>query len=151
LTWINIGNARAGYKYDRAAGECPRHAGHAGPRFWEHPVRTHTNKGALLGIAFAVAASYAGGAIGADQDAAMAMMKKNDCTKCHAVDKDKKGPAFKKIAAKYKGKADAEDKLVKFVTTSSKVKLPDGSEEEHKTIDGDAKGTKNIVQWVLAQ
>lgn len=116
-------------------------------------MRTNPAMGALLGIAFVfTAGAVPAVAAAADQEAAMAMMKKNDCTKCHAVDKDKKGPAYKKVAAKYKGKADAEDKLVKFVTTPSKVKLADGSEEDHKNFDAsDAKGVKNVVQWVLAQ
>ena len=117
-------------------------------------MKSHTTTGALLGVAFVFATgiSFPGVAAGADQDAAMALMKKNDCTKCHAADKDKKGPAYKKVAAKYKGKADAEATLIKFVTTPSKVKLSDGSEEEHKNLDAkDAKGVKNVVEWVLAQ
>jgi cytochrome c len=116
-------------------------------------MRTNPATDTLLGVAFfALGAAFPGAAAGADQEAAMALMKKNDCTKCHAVDKDKKGPAYKKVAAKYKGKADAEDKLVKFVTTSSKVKLPDGSEDDHRALDAkDSKGVKNVVQWVLAQ
>ena len=117
-------------------------------------MRTNPAAGALLGVAFVFAKgiTFPGVAAGADQEAAMALMKKNDCTKCHAVDKDKKGPAYKKVAAKYKGKADAEANLIKFVTTPSKVKLSDGSEEEHKNLDAkDAKGVKNVVEWVLAQ
>ena len=35
-----------------------------------------------------------------DADAAQTLFKKNDCTKCHAVDKSKKGPSLQKIAAK---------------------------------------------------
>jgi cytochrome c len=117
-------------------------------------MRTNPATGALLGAAFVFATgiTFPGAAAGADQEAAMALMKKNDCTKCHAVDKDKKGPAYKKVAAKYKGQADAEAKLIKFVTTPSKVKLPDGTEDDHKNLDGkDANGVKNVVQWVLAQ
>jgi cytochrome c len=116
-------------------------------------MRTNPASGTLLRVAmFALAGAFPGLAAGADQDAAMALMKKNDCTKCHAVDKDKKGPAYKKVAAKYKGKADAEGKLVKFVTTPSKVKMSDGSEEDHRSLDAkDSAGVKNVVQWVLAQ
>jgi cytochrome c len=87
-----------------------------------------------------------------DADAAQALMKKSDCFKCHAVDKDKKGPAFKKTAAKYKGKADGEEKVTKAITTSPKVKLDDGTEEEHKAIQSkDAAAVKNVVLWILAQ
>lgn len=87
-----------------------------------------------------------------DADAAQALFKKNDCTKCHAVDKTKKGPSLKKIAAKYKGKADGQDKVVKNITTGPKVKLDDGTEEEHKKIDAkDPKDLKNLADWILAQ
>jgi cytochrome c len=87
-----------------------------------------------------------------DAAAAQALIKDSGCGKCHAVDKDKKGPAYHKIAAKYKGKADAEAKLTDFLTKSPKVKLDDGSEEEHKAIGTtDAAKVKNLVDWVLAQ
>ncbi len=52
---------------------------------------------AVLALAFLSPAHAA-----PDEEAAKALMKANDCTKCHAVDKTKKGPALKKIAAKYK-------------------------------------------------
>jgi cytochrome c len=88
----------------------------------------------------------------ADADAAQALMKKNDCFKCHSVDKTKKGPSLKKISAKYKGKADSTDKVTKAMTTGPKVKLDDGTEEEHKVIDTkDAKAIKNVVDWILEQ
>ena len=87
-----------------------------------------------------------------DADAAQALAKKNDCFKCHAIDKDKKGPSYKKIAAKYKGKADGEDKAIKNMTTSPKVKLDDGTEEEHKVINTkDQAAIKNLAQWILSQ
>ncbi|WP_296447417.1 c-type cytochrome [Rhodoferax sp. UBA5149] len=86
-----------------------------------------------------------------DADAAMALAKKNDCFKCHSVEKTKKGPAYKKIAAKYKGKADAEEKLLKQITTGPKVKFEDGTEEEHKIIDTkDPKEQKNLIKWILS-
>lgn len=86
-----------------------------------------------------------------DAAAAEKTAKDNGCMKCHSVDKSKKGPSFQKTAAKYKGKADAEAKLTEFLTKSPKVKMDDGSEEEHKAVKGDAAQVKNVVQWVLAQ
>lgn len=87
-----------------------------------------------------------------DAEAATALAKKNNCFKCHAIDKTKKGPAYKKIAAKYKGKADGEDKLITNFTTGPKVKLEDGTEEDHKVIDTkDPKALKNLAQWILSQ
>jgi cytochrome c len=87
-----------------------------------------------------------------DADAAQALFKKNECTKCHSVDKTKSGPALKKIAAKYLGKPDASDKLVKHMTTGPKVKSEDGTEELHKVIDTkDPVALKNLADWILSR
>jgi cytochrome c len=103
-----------------------------------------------LGTAGLLALAPAAHAV--DADAAQALAKKNDCFKCHAVDKDKKGPSYKKIAAKYKGKADAEEKIIKNVTTGPKVKLDDGTEEDHKVINTkDPAALKNLSDWILSQ
>jgi cytochrome c len=87
-----------------------------------------------------------------DADAAAKLNKDSGCTKCHSVDKAKKGPAYQKIAAKFKGKPDAEAKLMDAVTKSPKVKMDDGTEEEHKAVaTKDVAQVKNLVQWILAQ
>jgi len=110
---------------------------------------TLTIVSASLMLAFAsVAPAHAA----VDADSAQALFKKNDCTKCHSVDKTKKGPSLKKIAAKYKGKADGQEKVIKNITTGPKVKLDDGSEEEHKIIDSkDPAALKNVADWILSQ
>ena len=87
-----------------------------------------------------------------DAAAAQALAKKNDCFKCHAIDKTKKGPSIKKIAEKYRGKADGQEKAIKNMTTGPKVKLDDGTQEDHKIIDTkDMKELKNLANWMLAQ
>ncbi len=87
-----------------------------------------------------------------DADAAVKLAKDSGCAKCHSVDKDKKGPAYRKTAAKYKGKADGEARLTEIVTKSPKVKFDDGSEEEHKAVASkDSAQVRNLVQWILAQ
>jgi cytochrome c len=106
----------------------------------------------LLAAAAAALAFVVPAAAAPDADAAAKLSKDSGCTKCHAVDKTKKGPSFQKTAAKYKGKSDAEAKLIEFVTKSPKVKLDDGTEEEHKAVKSDdAAQVKNLVQWILAQ
>ena len=86
-----------------------------------------------------------------NEDAAKALAKKNDCFKCHAVDKSKKGPAYKKIADKYKGKPDGQSKLITNFTTEPMVKLSDGTEEKHKIIDTkDVNEMKNLADWILS-
>ena len=106
----------------------------------------------LLAAAAAMSVFSLSAAAAPDADAAVKMTKENGCTKCHSVDKAKKGPAYQKVAAKYKGKADGEAKLMDFVTKSPKVKMDDGSEEEHKAVASkDTAQVKNMVQWILAQ
>ena len=106
----------------------------------------------LIGSLFVVLAGISPVQAAVDDEAAKATGKRNDCFKCHAVDKTKKGPSYQKIAAKYKGKADAEEKLMKNITTGPKVKLEDGTEEEHKIIDTkDPKELKNLIAWILSR
>ena len=99
--------------------------------------------GSLLGLA--------GPAHAVDEDGAQALAKQNKCTKCHSVDKKKEGPSFKETAAKYKGKADAEAKLVTHLTTSPKVKV-DGKEEEHTNVKSASDAEiKNLVAYILSR
>jgi cytochrome c len=68
------------------------------------------------------------------------------------VDKTKTGPSLKKIALKYKGKPDGQDKVIKQMTTAPKFKTEEGTEEEHKVINTkDAAALKNISEWILSQ
>ncbi len=87
-----------------------------------------------------------------EADAAQALFKKNDCAKCHSVDKTKKGPSLKTMALKYKGKADGQEKIIQKITTATKSKSQDGTEEEHKVIGTkDPKELKNLADWILSQ
>ncbi|WP_395700025.1 c-type cytochrome [Aquabacterium sp.] len=87
-----------------------------------------------------------------DSAAAEALARQNNCFKCHGVDKKKDGPSYKEVAAKYKGKADAEARLTTHLTTGEKAKFPDGHEEEHKIIKvKDPAELKNLIGWILSQ
>jgi cytochrome c len=107
---------------------------------------------AALGAAFVLPAPSAHAA---DEEAARALARQNNCLKCHAVDKDKEGPAFQKVAAKYKGKPNAETRLIEHITSGEKGKFPDGHEEEHKIVKTspprDMAQIKNLIQWILVQ
>jgi len=87
-----------------------------------------------------------------DVEAAKALARQNSCFKCHSVDKEKDGPAYNKVAAKYRGKANAEERLITHITTGEKAKFPDGHEEDHKIIKTKDMGeVKNLVNWILSQ
>jgi cytochrome c len=106
-------------------------------------------------VAGAVFMMVAPAAQAVDADAALALARQNNCLKCHAIDKDKDGPAYKKVAAKYKGKPNAETRLIEHITSGEKAKFPDGHEEEHKVVKTsppkDMAQIKNLVEWILAQ
>jgi cytochrome c len=71
----------------------------------------------LVLIGFACAALFAAGTAHAalDNAAAEALMKKDGCAACHAIDRKLVGPAYVDVAAKYKGDKDAVAKLTKKV------------------------------------
>lgn len=88
----------------------------------------------------------------ADDAAAEATARQNNCFKCHSLTKKKDGPAFSEVAAKYKGKADAEARITTHLTTGEKAKFPDGHEEEHKVIKvKDQAELKNLIAWLLSR
>ena len=85
-----------------------------------------------------------------DADAAERLVKDNKCTKCHDVERKKDAPAYRDIAAKYRGETDAEKKLAHHVTSGEKVKFADGHEEKHKKVKSDdPSAVPNLVGWIL--
>ena len=86
-----------------------------------------------------------------DAAAAEALIKKSGCMTCHSVSAKKVGPSFKDVVAKYKGKSDAEQKLVAHLTTNPKIKI-DGKEESHDALKtkNDSE-VKNAVQYILTR
>jgi cytochrome c len=68
------------------------------------------------------------------------LAKSSGCLNCHAVDTKKMGPSLKDIAAKYKGKADAE------ATLTAKVAAGTG----HPAVKAKPDDVKALVKWILA-
>ena len=86
-----------------------------------------------------------------DAEAAQTLAKRNDCFKCHAIDKTKKGPAYKRVAARLKTKPDGVETIVEHVTTGPMIQLPDGTDEKHKIIDTrDPAELRNLALWILS-
>ena len=73
-------------------------------------------------------------------DAQEALAKSSGCLNCHAVDSKKVGPALKDVAAKYKGKGDAEAMLVNKLSKA----------EGHPSVKASPDDTKALVKWVLS-
>lgn len=80
--------------------------------------------------------------------ASEALAKKHNCFACHAVDKKLVGPSYQEVAAKYKGDAGAEAKLVAKVKNGGsgawgQVPMPPNATVPEADI-------KSMVKWVLA-
>ena len=76
------------------------------------------------------------------------LAKKSACTACHAVDKKLVGPAFKEIAAKYRGDPKAaamlQEKAKKGgVGVWGQVPMPPNSSVKDEDI-------KALVKWILS-
>ena len=70
-----------------------------------------------------------------------ALAKSSGCMNSNAVDTKKVGPSFKYVAAKYKGNADAEAKIVTELTTA----------KGHPVVKASPADVKSLVKWVLSQ
>jgi cytochrome c len=107
-------------------------------------------------IAFAVAAvvalASAPPARAAFDDAKAAdVMKTAGCAACHTVDKKLVGPAYKDVAAKRKGEADAVTTLMGAVRAGSKGtygQIPMPPSPEAKISDADL---RSLIEWLLTK
>lgn len=83
-----------------------------------------------------------------DDAAVRALAQKNGCFACHTLDTNLVGPAWRKVAAKYRGQGDAEAKLVEKVARGGsgvwgKTAMPPNSP---KVSEAD---TKTLVRYIL--
>ena len=103
-----------------------------------------------LGMAAAATALVSGYANAAADEAAMtALAQKSACMSCHGMDKKIVGPAYKDVAAKYKGDKGAEAKLAAKVKAGGKgawgeVPMPPNAAVKDEDI-------KSLVNWILTR
>jgi len=83
--------------------------------------------------------------------ASQELAQKKACMSCHGVDKGALGPAYKDVAAKYRGQKDAEAKLVQKVLNGGggAWKMPMGPMPAQKGNVTEAEA-KQLVKWVLS-
>lgn len=99
----------------------------------------------LIPLTLVIALVLSTGVANADE----ATAKSNGCTACHAMDKKVVGPAFKSIASKYKGDANAAGKLAQEVRAGNKgVWGPTPMPPQTKISDADL---NKVIGWILAQ
>jgi cytochrome c len=88
----------------------------------------------------AAAAILAAGSVHAQSGADV--LKAKGCLNCHDVDKKKVGPAFKEVAAKYKGDKGAEGKLIEKIKAGKTHPPVAASDAELKAAVGYVLSTK---------
>jgi cytochrome c len=93
-----------------------------------------------------VSLALAGSLLATPAFADEALAKKHNCTACHAVDKKLVGPAYKDVAAKYKGQnvaAKLEEKVKKGgAGVWGPVPMPPNAAVPEPDI-------KKLVDWIL--
>ncbi|HXZ48947.1 MAG TPA: c-type cytochrome [Usitatibacter sp.] len=77
-----------------------------------------------------------------------ALAQKSGCLACHSVDKKVVGPAYKDVAAKYRGDKGAEAKLVAKVEKGGSgvwgaVPMPPNTQVKPADV-------KTLVEWILS-
>jgi len=77
-----------------------------------------------------------------------ALAKAKGCLACHTVDKKVVGPAYKDVAAKYKGDKTAAAKLAAKVKAGGKGVWGEIPMPPNNVTDDEA---KKLVAWVLSQ
>jgi cytochrome c len=103
----------------------------------QQDTRTEGAKMKMIAMTLVAAVGLVATSVASAQDA---LAKSSGCLNCHAVDTKKMGPAFKDVAAKYKGKADAE------ATLETKISSGKG----HPAVKASADDVKSLVKWVLS-
>ncbi len=93
----------------------------------------------------------AGSAQAIDDAKAQEIVKKSGCFACHAVDKKVFGPAFKDVAAKHKGEADATAKLEKAVRTGSKGTYGPGAMPPNPASRIGDQELHALLEWVMTK
>jgi len=101
-------------------------------------------------VAAAMQGSPAYAANKSDDAARLALAQKSGCLACHALDRKLVGPAYKDVAAKYKGNKKAEATLIAKVKKGGSgvwgaIPMPAYSP---RVSDADI---ETMVKWVLAQ
>ena len=97
----------------------------------------------VLTVALIAAGVAFAGQVAADE----ALAKAKNCLTCHAADKKVVGPAYKDVAAKYKGQGDAVAKLAAKIKSGGKGNWGEVPMPPNAVSDDEA---KKLAAWVMA-
>lgn len=101
-----------------------------------------------LAAVVAAALAVSTGAHAVDAAAAKALASKSACLACHAADKKLVGPAYKDVAAKHKGQADAVEKVAARIKSGGSGMYGPVPMPPQPSLKDDE--LKLLAEWVLA-
>jgi cytochrome c len=87
-------------------------------------------------------------AASATASASEALAKSKGCLNCHAIDSKRVGPAYKDVAQKYAGQADASAKLAAKVIQGGGGAWGGMAMPPNPQVSPDE--AKQLVQWILS-
>ena len=102
----------------------------------------------VLALGYAVAAQAATALSSADAAAASELAKNSGCLSCHAVSEKIVGPAYTKVAEKYRDDKDAVATLAQSIQYGSKGKWGRIPMPAHPSLNAD--DIKTLARWVLS-
>lgn len=101
------------------------------------------------GMNLALVTAVAAASLSLPAQASQELIKKARCVACHTVDAKRVGPAYREVAQKYRGQADAAAHLfakIRHGGTGAWGQIPMPPNGEDKISDADLKA---VVQWIL--
>ena len=78
------------------------------------------------------------------------IVSKSKCFKCHAIERQKVGPAYISVSQKFGGDPDGRQKIYTHLTTSPEVEV-EGKMENHVNLKTSGDGDINeVISWLLS-
>ena len=99
-------------------------------------------KSLCMTLLVVIAGGLAGQAVASPE-----LAKSKNCMGCHAIDRKMVGPAYKDVAAKYKGDKKAADALAATIKAGGSGKWGPVPMPPNNVTDDEA---KKLAQWVLS-
>jgi cytochrome c len=96
----------------------------------------------------AAALLISAGAHAVDAQAAKALATQSACLACHSADKKVVGPAYKDVAARHQGQADALEKVIARIKSGGSGMYGPVPMPPQPSLNGDQ--VKLLAEWVLA-
>lgn len=120
------------------------------PAMADYLVKTYgAERTAASSVAQLPVAKLAASAVATTLRDAQTLLKANNCSACHVLDKRVVGPAFKEISARYTGKADAVDQVSRNIRAGGAGKwgnVPMPPYDQLNEVDA-----QTLARYVLSQ